>query len=385
MKKNIIQILPYFPPHIWGLEKVWEDIFLYWTHWSSLIYSWNMCQQSKTNTTRHDVNNKTSESIVDTHNKMFFPSYEIIDNFPSPSLWTKKFWNSYKILKSLIRELNWENKNELIIITHTRFFLSSFMGWIIARKYKIKWVHLEHGSDYVLLSSKFKNKISYLYDRIIWKWILNSADTVLCISQASKNFVEKEFWRTDCDIWYRWMNLENNLIKKNSNDIKVIFIWRLVKLKWVSDLLHAIVKIQNLEIEIIWDGEERNNLHKLCEKLWISHRVKFLWFKERDFIVKYLSENNCIVINPSYQEWLPTTVIESLSTKNVSIASNVGWTSEISDKEDLILFHAGEIELLAEKIKYALQNYFTLEWKSYSDVLKKFGMTESMNSLYNKI
>ena len=214
---------------------------------------------------------------------------------------------------------------------------------------------------------------------------MNSADTVLCISQASKNFVEKEFWRTDCDIWYRWMNLENNLIKKNSNDIKVIFIWRLVKLKWVSDLLHAIVKIQNLEIEIIWDGEERNNLHKLCEKLWISHRVKFLWFKERDFIVKYLSENNCIVINPSYQEWLPTTVIESLSTKNVSIASNVGWTSEISDKEDLILFHAGEIELLAEKIKYALQNYFTLEWKSYSDVLKKFGMTESMNSLYNKI
>ena len=31
MKKiNIVQFLPYFPPHKWGLETVWEEL---WKHW----------------------------------------------------------------------------------------------------------------------------------------------------------------------------------------------------------------------------------------------------------------------------------------------------------------------------------------------------------------
>jgi hypothetical protein len=67
------------------------------------------------------------------------------------------------------------------------------MGGYIARKFKLKWVHLEHGSDYVKLSSPFKNKISYLYDRIIGKWIFKHADQVLAISKASKKFIVQEF------------------------------------------------------------------------------------------------------------------------------------------------------------------------------------------------
>jgi len=60
--------------------------------------------------------------------------------------------------------------------------------------------------------------------------------------------------------------------------------------------------------------------------------------KEKEFIRKFLSESNCILINPSYQEGLPTTVIEGLLTKSVVIATDVGGTREISEEEDLLLF-----------------------------------------------
>lgn len=380
---NIIQFMPYFPPHKWWVETVWEEIWKYWiknNFWKFINIVSEFEQDLFLSDERFEKIIFKNEIIwykKDNYEVLVFPSLEIINNFPIYKFWTKK----YRLINLYLHEKIWNNKNNFRIFTHTRFFLTSFIGWIFARKNKIKWIHIEHGSDYVKLSSKLKSYLSIIYDKSFWKWIFKKADKILAISEACKTFINKKFTNREVNVFYRWLDLTNINIKKEG-DIKIIFVWRLVNLKWVSDLIEA-YKISWLENEliIIWDWEEKENLELISS--WFN--VKFLWYKDRDYVIKYLSKNNCILVNPSYQEWMPTTVIEWLSTWSIVVASNVWGTSEISNKDDLILFESWNIKELNEKIKYSLYNYEELNWLSLELINKKFNRDNNVNNLYDLV
>jgi hypothetical protein len=189
------------------------------------------------------------------------------------------------------------------------------------------------------------------------------------------------------DVFYRGVKAPKFNWPK-SWKIKLAFIWRLVALKWIDNLIEWLqmiksednqkIDLKNLELVIIWDWEEMNRLRKLAK--WLN--VKFLWFKDRDFIIDFLQKNNVIVINPSFQEWLPTIVIEWLLTWNIVVASDVWGTKEISDKEDLILFEAGNNKDLKEKLVYALENFHNLAGLSKESVGKKFSWDGNIERLY---
>jgi hypothetical protein len=55
------------------------------------------------------------------------PSFDIVPNFPVPKFWKKEFWNVLKELKPLLTS-PYQGRDSSVIITHTRFFLSSFIG-----------------------------------------------------------------------------------------------------------------------------------------------------------------------------------------------------------------------------------------------------------------
>jgi len=367
--------MPYFPPHMWWLEKVWEDIFLKWTYWKNYVFSWEI----KENTY---VYNDDDNSNIDNKKYRWYPSFDIVDNFPFPLIWTKRYRNAIRELNKIIRE---NPDEEFYVITHTRFFLSSFLGWRFARKNKLKWIHIEHGSDYVKLSSSFKNKIAYLYDKTLGNYVFKNADKILAISKACKIFVEKEFWISNIDIWYRGIDMPKIKSKKN-DEIKIVFIWRLVHLKWVDLLLRAYAKWDiNQELLIFWDGEDKEKLIQLTRKLWLDTKVVFKWYTKSTDIMKFLQLHKCILVNPSYQEGMPTTVIEGLSTKNVVIASDVWGTREISDTEDLRLMPAWNVASLHEQLLYTINNYSTLEWKSYQHIYDNFSWEKSIENLYLKL
>ena len=378
MKKiNIVQFLPYFPPHKWGLETVWEEL---WKHWVKNNF-WEFINI----TTDFDQEKIIweSEKILFEWKKIWYkkdwveilvvPSFEIINNFPVYKIWDKKF----KLIKEYLKE-----KNIDVVITHTRFFLTSFVWWKFAKRNKIKWVHIEHGSDYVKLSSSLKNLISKIYDKTIWKRIFKSANILIWISNACKDFIQKEFVKRDVEVIYGWIELQE-IDNKKEWELKLAFIWRLVKLKWVEDLLKSYKNLNiNIWLDIIWNWDELSNLEKYIFKNKLNN-VNFLWFKDKKFIVNYLSKNKIILISPSYQEWLPTSVLEGLFYNNVVVASNVWWTSEISNKDDLILFEAWDIKQLTEKIKVAIKNYDKLVWKSKKTILEKFSWDKNIEKYYN--
>lgn len=378
-KINIIQFMPYFPPHKWWLETVWEEM---WKHWSknNLWFFINII----TDFNQENIYNN-SENIIydwekiwykkDWYDILVIPSFEIINNFPVYKIWSRE----YRLVKKYLAQKIWKNSKNFRVFTHTRFFLTSLVWWLFARKNKITWIHIEHGSDYVKLSSFVKNKMAYIYDRILWKYIFKKADKLLAISEACKKFINRDFVERDVEVFYRGLELKFKSIEK-SWEIKIVFVWRLVKLKWVHDLIEVFRQlwVKN-ELIIIWDWEERNNLKKQSEKL----NIQFLWFKDKNFVINYLFLNNCIVVNSSYQEWLPTTVIEGLITGNVVVASDVWGTLEISNKEDLILYESWNIEVLTEKLLYWVDNYEKLHWLSINWIRKKFDWNNNILNLYN--
>lgn len=381
-EKNIIQFLPYFPPHVWGVEKVGEDIFWKWTYWKSFILSGNIWQEWFVY--NKEIVRKQDASIR--KKKLFFESFDIVDNFPFPKIWTKDFWKKWNFLKEV-----WE-KEGFYIITHTRFFFSSFIGWIFARRYKCRWIHIEHGSDYVQLSSGLKNKIAYLYDRVIWKWIFKKADSVLCISEASRWFVVSEFWRKDAVLWHRgidflWKKPSNYLKEKFPKKIIIWYIGRLYKWKNVESLCSA---YQNLpeatryttQLVIVWGGEE-------YQKLISKYEDRGVYFTgEKSFEESFgLQWEFDIHVHPSSPGWwLATTLLQAMHYGSMIVATPYEWAKEVI--KDGVNGYVVENDSQKEIMKWiirALENIDLQEEFAYQNkqiLEEQFSHEKNLQTLY---
>lgn len=368
---NIIQFLPYYPPDKWWLESHAQEWASAWEQkwfWSVLnVVLWNKSWKQQKN---KDV--------------LYLPSIELIYNFPFPKFWTEE----YKIQMKKVENFYNQSKEKCIIQTRTRFFISSFIWWRFAKKVWADWVHIEHGSSYVKLSNIFKNMIAYLFDKTIGKWIICKANLIIWVSAWCRNFIYNSLCKRRVEVIYRWANL-NFQVQRSHVDTRVRlgFIWRLISNKWLHYLLQSIYSIKqknkyNFNLTIIGDWEERQNLENQARKLRLTWIITFEWEKERSEIYHHYLPNIDILINPSLSEGLPTSVIEWLYAKCTVVATDVWWTSEISDKEDLILCKPWDIVDLEHKIIHAIKVLNRVKWLSRQTVLEKFSWDTNILTYY---
>ncbi len=353
---DIIQFSPYYPPHIWGVEKVVSDIHTHWRYGKSYVFCSDIGIGAE----------QLSENVIT------YPAFELVENFPIPKFWKKHFWQTLGRLKSYDSE-------DLRIVTHTRFFLSTFLWGLFAKKNNYRWIHIEHGSWYLQSGKFFVDLCAKIYDRTLWKWSIRNADLVLWISSASAQYMKQEISWWDSQIWYRGLDMPVKTQEK-TGAIVFVYIGRLVKLKQVHDFISAYIKGKFTQrCVIIWSGAEYKNLKDLAK--WSN--IEFLGEKSHTEIVDFLQKNRCILVNPSSQEWLPTTAIEWLMTKNIVIATDVWGTSEITDQSDLMLYNPWDIWTLRENMIRGMREYERLAWKSYLEIHEKFSLEKSLENLYN--
>ncbi len=278
---RVAQFVPYFPPHKWGVETVAEEFSKYFISekcWEVLNVTFSVGQKS------------LQSYQQDGYKVLIIPAFDIISNYPFPKFWTLQFRSVLKQVKK------W---NPDIIQTHTRFFLSTFIGGICAKLWKKKRVHVEHGSGLVKGLPWWKSFFANLYDYTFGKLCFSGADQIVAISQGNIPFIKK-FSNTPIEAIYRGLDFpEIKRGKKNSDSISLGFIGRLVKLKGVDLLISAFADLisdyPDIHLQIIGDGEERQNLEKQVQSLNIEDKVFLVLFL---FIInKYLSP--CIVSQTS--------------------------------------------------------------------------------------
>ena len=357
---KILQFLPYFPPHIWGVEafaKEQSSAFSEQKKWKLINVVFSPGQPE--NLTSYEQ---------DGYTVIILPAFELISNFPVPKIRSPIFWSQIQKIKA---------EKADIIQTHTRFFLSSFLWWLLAKLRKIKRIHIEHGSGFVKGLSWRKTVFARCYDQIFWRLIFRLADSLVAISQANLSFIQ-QFTNKKISVIYRGFNLPPVLREKKEKPDQILigFVGRLVKLKGVDLLIEAFAQLEqehrHLKLQIIWDGEERFALEKQVEMLGLSDKISFLWYQSPEKIYLDFLPHIDVFVNPSLQEGLPTTVIEALFAQCITVATDVGGTREIADGEDFIVVEHWNVEALKGALNQALVLIWKVYWASYEQVREKF-------------
>lgn len=341
--KNIVQISPYSFTHIGGVEQYAKTLqFLF------------------------------SKNLISLAGWQDFPIIEPVKNFPLPAFWKMGFW---KNINSVI------SSNTDIIISHIRFAPTAWLAFLIAKTRGIKYVHIEHGTGYLIHPNKYICLVAKFVDMTIGKCIITHADYVICISKAWEYWVRETFWRTkNISVIYRGFEFQKieRPRKWEYEPKKIGFVGRLVGLKNVEWLINALLLIreQNWVCEIVWGGEEQKKLEALVIKWDLSNKIKFIGERPHSWIMQEFYPTVDIFVNPSLQEWLPTTVIEALGMGCQVIATDVGGTREIS--EDIIIPPNNDVKL-SEKIIALLKANQTVP------IVEHFSMTSMKSSFHTVI
>lgn len=341
-KFRVLHFVPYFPPHSWGLE-------MYTKEWAeNYVKSEGECMV----VTFSGGQNEWSRS-ENGYQVISLPAFDIVHSFPFPMFWMPSFWiGLYQLTK-------WKPQ---IIHTHTRFFLSSFLGWVIARIFGITWIHIEHGSWFVVSGNKVVKYVSRWYDQTLGRWTLSHADWVVTVSKACETFVRDTFSIKNIRTVYRWINYISITTQPDCGYISIGFVGRLVDLKGIHILIEVFSQLVSLNqlwkplrLKIVWTGPEKKKLEKLVESYGLVNSVEFLWQLDSSVVRSAFLPSLDIFVNPSFQEGLPTTVIEALIAGCRVVATDVGWTREVLRYAKFTLIAPHSVHALQDGIQQEIE------------------------------
>ncbi|MBS3091154.1 glycosyltransferase family 4 protein [Candidatus Pacearchaeota archaeon] len=171
---------------------------------------------------------------------------------------------------------------------------------------------------------------------------------------------------------------------------KILFFGRIAPVKDIETLIKAFSVIQknresgdyrDIKLDIIGPSEisYKNKLLKLINELKVKNiSFKGAVYKVNDKVKTYQSAG--IFVLPSKREGMPQSLIESMSSGNIVIASDIIACKElVRNGENGFLFEQGDASDLANKIEYIIKNYRKL------NEISKSAISFSSNFKWDKI
>jgi glycosyltransferase involved in cell wall biosynthesis len=159
---------------------------------------------------------------------------------------------------------------------------------------------------------------------------------------------------------YNGIRFDKVQVKDNCIEIrkiKIIQVSRLDHLKKGQDILiYAIYilvkenKLNNIELNLIGEGDSIGYLKNLVKELNIENYVNFLGVKTRKFIYKEL-KNYQLLVQPSLYEGFGLTIVEGMAAKIPVLVSDIDGPMEIIDNGKYgFYFKSGDVKNCAIKI-----------------------------------
>lgn len=373
-KKLLIVFSPLYPPHIGGLE---SHAFQFNEHIAKKNADIVVFTPLVTPNTPLEEQQASNISILR------FPAFEIIPNFPVPKIWHPTFWHQLKKVRRRAKQ----HKEHGTVISRTRFFLTSVLTLVFSKLHGYRWMHIEHGSDFVHLHNPFFSLLARIYDHTLGRLVFLVADIVVANSQASRTFVQIFAPNKKVHVIYRGVeSAALEAIKAEdfrTDDVIITYVGRLIDGKGVSDLIYAFKNLENkkAKLYIVGDGSQRNHLASLAKTLGIDSQVKFFDAAGWKKAIAIMKGSN-IIVNPSYTEGLPTSVIEAALCKKAIVATNVGGTPEIiKDHVSGLLFPPKDIDALTMHLNDLMnhpEKRLQLSTEAYRSVKEMFSWDRSI-------
>ena len=348
MVKKILVLAPLYPPHVGGLESHAQQ-------WNEQLA--NRGYHITVATPLVTPNTETTETPLSNLTVHRFPAWQIVTNYPIPKPWKSDF-------QGLIATVRGQSPD--LIVSRTRFFLTSLLARRVARQTNTPWLHIEHGSDFVQSTNRIIAGAARLYDESAGRLALRSADRIVANSRASAQFVQKLAPTQKPTVIYRGVDQTKlNAITPNpqirpaaGNQTVIVFNGRLISGKGIQDLLTAAYHLPptTYRLFIIGDGPERNALQKKSRSLGLQKQITFTGQLPWEQVISTLKVAD-IVVNPSYSEGLPSAIIEAALCAKAIVATNVGGTPEIiTNQHSGYLIPPRQPDVLASRLKQLIDH-----------------------------
>jgi UDP-glucose 4-epimerase len=355
---RILQIFPYFLPKVGGLELIGDEFSRQIEQTQSSVQMLLVGSHQQA----HDF------QLRNTVPMFTFPSIDILPNFPIPQFWTLKFWKTLRLIQAF---------QPSHCITHTRFFLCNLFPFIFFRS--ATWIHVEHGTSRVYHASFFVRKIGECIDATIGKWIARSAEIRIWVSEGARNFIA-ELSKKPAFTHYFWIRIQNDRGVRSENNLpKIVFLGRFVSLKGGDLFIRSLAELPkgSFEWHMYGEGECLEEYRKLLAEHQLEKTIIIHSKVSHDEVMNAILPHADILVQASFQEGLPTIVVESLLLGVCVVATRVGGTSEISSFPDLNLVESGSVQALTQGIVDMLWKYKEVRWSSREYIQNTFDSSKN--------
>jgi len=197
-------------------------------------------------------------------------------------------------------------------------------------------------------------KISKKYENDALKW----ADAITVVSKEAFDYY--------VHLGYNVFQIPNaiDISSLTSNGDRrykkqIIFAGRLSYEKGINLLIELAQKLSlDTDLIILGSGPEEKRIQNLIK---IQKNVHFLGYQNKEKTISLIRGSD-ILIQPSLNEGISSTILEAMACKTLVIATNVGGNQElITDNETGFLVNFNSSSQIIEKINYVLSNPLKLE------------------------
>lgn len=334
---NIIQITPYYPPNLGGLQNCVEEL------------SKRLAKKSyQVEVLTSNISYKGNSPLV--INKNLIVKY----------LNSIEFANT-PIAFSLIKELFKIPKRSILHIHIANAFFPD-ISYLIAKVRKIKYIVHYHID---VESSGFFGIILPLYKKIVLKSIIKDAEKVLCLTESQRELIISKYGIDSNNIVIVPNGINEDFFQKKgknnkTNIINLLFVGRLSKQKNLPRIINAMRYLDNkYMLHIVGDGDQKDMLSSLADSLKLKN---ICWHGRRvgkELIELY--QQSDIFILPSDNEGMSLSILEALAVGLPIIATDLKQTKDfLGDNAILIsnpdpMKYAKAIVMLANDVEKRLE------------------------------
>jgi len=261
-----------------------------------------------------------------------------------------------QIDRKALKDLEDLIKTNCIQILHTHGYKSDVWGWLLKKKLpNLRLITTVHGWG---AANTWREK-AYVQ---IGKIPLFFFHKILVVNQEIFHSLRKMGIPKDklvvilngIDTQYFSRNKRS---KQNDERLTLGYIGRLSPEKRIEDLIQAysslIKKMQVGYLLIAGEGPLLSELQRIARDYQVENRVRFLGHVEPRWFFNQVD----IFVNPSINEGLPNTILESMSMETVVVATPVGGVTElVKDKETGLLIQPKNVDGLEQALRYLIEN-----------------------------
>lgn len=136
----------------------------------------------------------------------------------------------------------------------------------------------------------------------------------------------------------------------------ILYFGRVHQSKGILTLIDASLKVKELPLYIVGDGEAMSEIKKIIEENDCNH-IHILGFKQGDELRELIQNSICTVLPSEWYENCPMSILESYAYGKAVIGTDIGGIPElINDKEDGFLIPPADENALRECLIWVSEN-----------------------------